>query len=330
MNRPAPRWIWNKGLASRCDRRIPDEFPNGHDHVPVPTLSGDHVRAGPLDLIDDVERFDDIGGGELVWVRGSWLPSFVERVLPRIRGHFVLVTGDTPSSLPSSAPMAAAALLESSYMLHWYTQNYDGTAGPSRVSPIPVGIDLHTRSVRPAWGQAIATPAEQEAELDAIAHELPPLAARIPAIYIDFVSSAYRTPSPPGASLVQPRRVIAGVLRFHPRVVHQDTRMSRAETWRRRGEYAFVLSPHGVGLDCHRTWEALALGHVVLVPSSSLDPLFEEVRAFPFASWSDLTADNLSGWMEAARGLDHPAPALTSDEWIRRMRLPPGEPGTVR
>jgi hypothetical protein len=66
------------------------------------------------------------------------------------------------------------------------------------------------------------------------------------------------------------------------------------------------------------------------VPSSSLDPLFEEVRAFPFASWSDLTADNLSGWMEAARGLDHPAPALTSDEWIRRMRLPPGEPGTVR
>jgi hypothetical protein len=91
----------------------------------------------------------------LVWVRGSWLPSFVERVLPRIRGHFVLVTGDTPSSLPSSAPTAAAALLESPYMLHWYTQNYDGTAGPSRVSPIPVGIDLHTRSVRPAWGQAI-------------------------------------------------------------------------------------------------------------------------------------------------------------------------------
>ena len=129
---------------------------------------------------------------------GSWLPSFVDRVLPRIRGHFVLVTGDSPSSLPSSAPAVAVALLESPYMLHWYTQNYDGTAGQGRVSPIPVGVDLHTRSVRPAWGRAMATPAEQEAELDEIAHELPPLAARIPAIYIDFVRSAYRTPPRPG------------------------------------------------------------------------------------------------------------------------------------
>jgi hypothetical protein len=323
LNRRAPTRIWNKGLASRCDRRIPDEFPNGHDHVLVPTFASEHVGAGPLDLIDRVERFDDIGGGELVWVRGSWLPSFVDRVLPRIRGDFVLVTGDTPSSLPSSAPAVAAALLESPYMLHWYTQNYDGTAGQSRVSPIPVGVDLHTRSVRPAWGQDMATPAEQEAELEDIAHELPPLAARIPAIYIDFVQSAYRTPAPPGASLVQPRMWVAAVLRFQPRVVHQDTELARAETWRRRGEYAFVLSPHGVGLDCHRTWEALVLGHVVLVPSSSLDPLFDEVRAFPFASWNDLTADNLSGWMEAARRLDHPAPALTSEYWIRRMRSAP-------
>jgi hypothetical protein len=58
--------------------------------------------------------------------------------------------------------------------------------------------------------------------------------------------------------------------------------------------------------------------------------LFEEVRAFPFSHWNDLTADKMSGWMEAARRLDHPAPALTSDYWIRRMRLPAGEPGAVR
>ena len=63
------------------------------------------------------------------------------------------------------------------------------------------------------------------------------------------------------------------------------------------------------------------LGLVVLVPSSSLDPLFEEVRAFPFARWQDLTVENLASWLEAARPLAHPAPALTSEHWITRMRL---------
>lgn len=315
-----PSLIWNKGLALGCDWRIPDEFPDGRSYLPVPTFAGEHLAAGPIDLIDEVERFDGIGGGELVWVRGSWLASFVERVLPRVRGEFVLVTGDTPSSVPSHAPWVAAALLGSRYVVRWYTQNYDGTAGAGRISPIPVGLDLHTRSERVAWGEAVTAPAKQEAELEAIARELPPLGERIPAIYLDFGWSTDPTPSPPGASLKQSRSWIAKTLRGHRLVVRQDAPLPRAEMWRRRGQYAFVLSPHGTGLDCHRTWEALALGHIVLVPSSSLDPLFEDVRAFPLADWNELTADNLIGWMDAACLLGHPAPALTSDHWIQRMR----------
>ena len=32
--------VWNKGIARLCDRRIPDEFPDGHTYTPVPTLAG--------------------------------------------------------------------------------------------------------------------------------------------------------------------------------------------------------------------------------------------------------------------------------------------------
>jgi hypothetical protein len=324
MGPRSPQLIWNKGLASRCDRRIPDEFPNGQEYVHVPAFAGRDVDAGPLDLVDDVECFDDIGGGELVWVRGSWLASFVERVLPRIRDDFVLVTGDTDSSLPSDAPKIAAALLDSPHMLRWYTQNFDGSRPESRISPIPIGLDLHTRSERPAWGEAVATPAEQEAELEAIARTLPPLAERVPAIYVDFGWSTDPRPPRSGARLSQPRNWIVAVLRSHPLVVCQDTRLPRAEVWRRRGRYAFSLSPHGNGLDCHRTWEGLVLGQVVLVPSSSLDPLFEGVTAFPFAGWEDLTSDNLARWLDMACRLAHPAPALTSEHWITRMRRASG------
>jgi hypothetical protein len=312
MASQSPRWIWNKGLASRCDWRIPDEFPNGHDYVPVPNFAGGDVGLGPLDLIEHAERFDDIGGGALVWVRGSWLGSFVARVLPRIRGDFVLVSGDTDSSLPSESPEIAAALLASPYMLRWYTQNYDGTGPQGRMSPIPIGLDFHTRCERPAWGEAMATAAEQEAELEEIACSLPPVAERIPAIHVDFGWTTDAALPRFGARLSQPRRWIADTLRSHPLVISEGTRLPQTEVWRRRGRYAFCLSPHGHGLDCHRTWEALVLGQVVLVPSSSLDPLFEEVRAFPFARWQDLTAENLASWLEAARLLAHPAPALTS------------------
>jgi hypothetical protein len=308
-------------LAARCDWRIPDEFPNGHDYVPVGDFAGGDVGVGPLDLIEDAERFDGIGGGELVWVRGSWLGSFVERVLPRIRGAFVLVTGDSDSSLPSELPVIADALLASPFLLHWYTQNYDGAGPQGRMSPIPIGLDFHTRSERPEWGEAVATPPEQEAELDEIAGSLPPLAERIPAIYVDFGWSTDPALPRPGARLIRSRSSIVTALRSHPLVVSQDMRLPQTEVWRRRGQYAFCLSPHGNGIDCHRTWEALVLGHVVLVPSSSLDPLFEEVRAFPFARWQDLTAEHLAAWLEAALLRAHPAPALTSEHWITRMRL---------
>jgi hypothetical protein len=316
-----PTLIWNKGLAARCDRRIPDEFPGGQTYVPMPIFAGDNVDAGPLDLIEHPERLHDIGGRELVWVRGSWLPSFVEQVLPKIRGDFVLVTGDTDSSLPSDAPASAAALLDSTHLVHWYTQNYDGTGPSTRMSPIPIGVDLHTISQRSAWGAPVASPSNQEVQLEEIARSSPPIAERIPAIYVDFGWSTDPTPAPIGARLHQPRAWIVDFLRAHPLVVCEESALPRAELWRRRGHYAFAVSPHGNGLDCHRTWEALALGQATLVPSSSLDPLFDDVRAFPLASWQDLTTVNLSRWLDQARKIVHPAPPLTTDHWIRRMRL---------
>jgi len=89
---------------------------------------------------------------------------------------------------------------------------------------------------------------------------------------------------------------------------------------RRRGQYAAVLSPHGGGLDCHRTWEALALGHLVVVPSSSVDPLFDGLRVVPVTRWSDVTAGNLARWLSAPTVGSASPDRLTSRYWVTRMR----------
>jgi len=82
-----------------------------------------------------------------------------------------------------------------------------------------------------------------------------------------------------------------------------------------------VLSPHGVGLDCHRTWESLALGHIVLVPSSSFDDLYTDLPVVLLRSWKEVTAQNLEMWLSRYSDRVEALPKkLTIDYWIEAMR----------
>jgi hypothetical protein len=314
-------WVWNRGLAAGCDLRIPDEFPDGRTYTPVPTLAGENVVfEPPTDIAIDPEPFDALEPGALVWVRAAWLPAFVQQVLPRLRTSIVLVTGDTDNSLPSAAGDAGRALIDSLHIVHWYTQNFDGTAPTERVSPIPIGLDLHTLHEAPDWGEQQTPVQQQEADLDAIVRSLPPLAERIPRIYVDFSWKHNSIPPRTGARLTETRREILQLLASNPLVVHQNEPLPRGEMWRRKGQYAFSLSPHGNGLDCHRTWEGLVLGQAVIVPSSSLDPMFEGLAAVTLSSWSEISLPHAVRWLAKATQIVDPGARLTNRYWLDRMR----------
>ena len=329
--------VWNKGIARLCDRRFPDEFPDGLAYSPVPTLAGARISPDlPADLIDDPAGQAGIRAGEIVWVRLSWLPAFVRQVLPLIRAPFVLATGDADSSVPSELPdELVRAILSSHNVIRWFAQNHDGAA-PERIEPLPIGIDFHSIAEQPAWGESKASPSEQEAALVATGRALPPLGRRKPQLYIDFAWSAparrrfdimwrpsiriEHYPAPPAARLRENRRAVVQKLRREEAVVCQETPLPRSAMWRRRGQYAAVLSPHGGGLDCHRTWEALALGHLVIVPSSGLDPLFDGLPVATVPRWSEVTQANLARWLSAASPGAGARQRLTSAYWAARMR----------
>jgi hypothetical protein len=295
----------------------------------VPALAGARISSElPADLIADPRRYADIRDGEIVWVRLSWLPSFVRQVLPLVRGRFVLATGDSDSSVPSQLAELAWPILASPNVIRWFAQNHDG-ASPERLAPLPIGIDFHTLAERPGWGESATSPAGQEAALAAIGSRLPPLERRSPHLYIDFARARYldfgwarpirRDAPPTAARLPESRRAIVRKLKRLDAVVCQRARLARSEMWRRRGRYAAVLSPHGGGLDCHRTWEALALGHLVVLPSSALDPLFQGLPVVPVPSWDDVTGENLARWLRSSRVHAWAGP-LTSRHWVERMR----------
>jgi hypothetical protein len=324
-----PDLVWNKGIAALCDRRIPDEFPHDRNYRTNPILAGALSSSKlPENLIPYPDVLLDGKEGEIIWLRLSWLKSFVRQVLPLLKRSFVLVTGDSDSCVPSELLPEARAVLRCENLIHWFAQNYDASLATEKMSPIPIGIDFHMLAERPIWGESSSSPQEQERTLLSIRQELPSLPSRIPQVYVDFAWQQgfglrhYRRYHPlKGTIFHETRRRLVRKLRKNPVVACQTALLPRSDMWRRRGQYAFVLSPHGMGLDCHRTWESLALGHIVLVPSSSLDSLYTELPVVPLRSWNQITPDNLESWLSRYSEIGETVPKkLTSQYWIDEIK----------
>ena len=105
-------------------------------------------------------------------------------------------------------------------------------------------------------------------------------------------------------------------------LLHQETEfVKRLDTWRNQTGFEFVLSPHGNGLDCHRTWEAICLGCIPIVRRSKMSDggLFDDLPVLIVEEWSDVTLKMLE---ETSRKFSrHFTPAkLTMQYWVDRIR----------
>ncbi|HLB09127.1 MAG TPA: hypothetical protein VK617_06315 [Gemmatimonadaceae bacterium] len=242
--------------------------------------------------------------------------------MPHIGARFALVTGDEDWSIPSGFE-GARDIIANRNLVCWFTQNFDGTDSSGKVHPIPIGIDFHTISSRRRWGHWQATPQQQEAELDALRAVMPANADRLVRAHADFQFNKRENPF--GG---ETRDSVEATLRDNPNVDFQPRKVSRSELWRQKTRYAFVVSPHGHGLDCHRTWESLALGNIPIVKRSSLDPLYEGLPVVIVDDWREITADALRSW-HAQLGATWVGAGvqerLSNNYWIARVRRILGE-----
>lgn len=67
------------------------------------------------------------------------------------------------------------------------------------------------------------------------------------------------------------------------------------EEW---GNYKYILSPQGAGLDCHRTWEAIMIGIIPIVKSSSIDEIYNELPVLIIKDWNELSVELLNNKFE--------------------------------
>ena len=151
----------------------------------------------------------------------------------------------------------------------------------SKIAPIPIGIDLHTPRGGMSTSQLVALLEHIRASRAPVTHH--PLR-----VFSDL-----------SISLTSKERYRASaILRNCDHVDFLESRISQEAIWRRYAQYPFVLSAEGNGLDCHRTWELLYLGCIVITKSSPLDPLFEGLPVVIVRDWEEVhDKANLAEWL---------------------------------
>lgn len=155
----------------------------------------------------------------------------------------------------------------------------------SKLQQIPIGMDYHTISAYPKhrWltkGEHATTPLSQERTLlKEIRSKMTPFYTRKMQIYSNVMLCIDRFNDRVSAVSTIPKGLL----------YQQKTFIPRLDTWKNMTQYAFVLSPFGNGMDCHRTWEALLCGCIPIVRSNVFKELFEDLPVLIVDKWEDIT-----------------------------------------
>lgn len=213
-----------------------------------------------------------------IYIPSDGLSYFAQNILPQIHQDFTLVSGD--SDLPINAKSLGVNLdhlLQNPLLKMWYAQNRD--FDHPKLQSLPIGINLHNLWSNPLeWGGGFILPSMQEQQLLNIAESAPDLSQRKPKIFCNWHFSIDRADRKDCLE-----RIDKSICFFQPEP------RPMVETWELQSQFQFVLSPHGAGLDCHRTWEALLLGCIVIVKSAKLDDLFANLPVISVTDWEQIT-----------------------------------------
>jgi hypothetical protein len=261
----------------------------------APFISGDTFRAHADHVFDETTTTfypKKVRAGDVVFVKTDWehLKIFFRRYHPQIVNPYVLLTHNSDHS----APGPFSNYLEDPKLLGWFAQNVEGNPHP-KLHPIPIGI------ANKRWGHGEPHIFSSLLALEKN-HDRPYLC------YLNFQPSTYPKERPYVWNLfakqswcvVSEPKALASYL--------QD--LSRSK---------FVLSPRGNGLDCHRTWEALLMGAIPIVRTSSLDPLFSDLPVLIVKNWEIISPSYLNEQYELIRQKNYNMEKIFIQYWIEQI-----------
>jgi hypothetical protein len=270
MDELSCNYVGSFGLLKSCDRKSPK---------PVSDFGG----LNP-------DWYANAKDNEVFHVCPQSLPKFISDVLPTLTKPFILLTNNSDMTIPEDISNVLILILHP-LLTHWFAQNCTSTY--HKITRIPIGLDYHSLVPAPnnfAWSQPQRhswgikkMPIVQEAELISIKNLAGIRSCKAYANFQFLMTTRYGKVDRVDAF----KNVPADAVYYEPFKTTRDV------CWKNMIKYKFVLSPHGNGLDCHRTWEALCLGCYPIVKTSGIDPLFDDLPVWIVKEWTDVTLENM-------------------------------------
>ena len=252
-----------------------------------------------------------------LYICNSAIPYFHKHILDKLPFSIILVSGDCDESCPVELFQSNTEFfhfIENPKIIRWFSQNC--VASHSKLEPIPIGLDYHTMTVQDhSWGPR-TDPLVQERLLNLIVSKSLPFWERNQIAYSNFHFSM-------NTKFAYDRRDAKKEISTEC-VYFEPNKIIRVKSWKNQSEFSFVISPHGNGLDCHRTWEALCLGCIPIVKTSALDSLYNGLPVWIVQSWTDISLESMSRVVQDFKR-KHMAgefqyERLSLDYWMDRIR----------
>lgn len=326
---PTYLWMWN--IIAACDHQ-----PHLWRTAPCTmTIAESFFTTNTLPTLS-TDDYAHLQPGDIIFLPNFLLPTFITTIFPSLKVPFILVTTWNDSGIryiwyPSNC-LYLPRWVEFDYtviknfiadkkLIHWFAHNYDLADHEDKITILPLGLDYH----KPHCLFHEVSPHEQEKILEKIVQQARPTHERLPLIYADFHLSDTLAGYNP--ALVKrcgySRTSLHKQLAEKPFIKFLDKKITRKELWEEKSKYAFSISPHGNGLDCHRTWEDLILGCIIIVKTSTLDPLYKDLPVVIVQDWTEITEENLAHWLKQySDAFTNPIyrEKLTSAYWINLMK----------
>ena len=237
--------------------------------------------------------------------KGLWPKSviFVDRVsanfffnelFPQIIEPFILIThnADWPS------PGEFFSYLDDPRILRWYGENCDINYHP-KFFPLPIGMS----NPHVPFGDTRT----MDIVLDSIGE--PTHNKKNHKLYINFTVH----------DVIPERLKVFNHFKDKPFIFLASQKPFK-EYLLEMSEYLFVLSPFGYGLDCFRTWEALLVGSIPVVHSSTLNPLYEGLPVIIVENWEEVTEEFLEKKYQEIKDKHYNKDKLFLPYWVNLIK----------
>jgi hypothetical protein len=257
--------------------------------------------------LDDY-NFSNLKENNTLYIKTDVINIFSHRI-SEIKCKFILVSGSSDYTIPTDQFLNINEflnILNNENLIHWYAENC--IYSHPKITNLPIGIDYHTLNKYEIYWGPMNKPIEQENELINVKNTSKHFCQREVKIYSNC---HFLTNTRYGYNRVEALNNISKELLYL-----EPNKIDRKTTWIKQLNYAFVLSPSGNGLDCHRTWEALVLGCIPIVKTSGIDSLYIDLPVLVVNQWSDVTQELLLNTIENFKNKSFNYDKLTLKYWL--------------